>query len=226
MIKIKALKKKFNDNVIWHDLTASFAPGEIICIQGKSGEGKTTFLRCLNNLERVDGGSIIIDDFTLCKEEDGFVNYADDSQLKNLSKVIGLIFQNFNLFPNLNVEENLSLAPQFKGEDEDYIRKTSESLLKDMGLWDKRKLYPYQLSGGQQQRVAIARACMLSPKVLCFDEPTSALDDANKGQVEEIIKKLSKTGMTQLIVTHDSSFARSISDRILTIVDGTFVELD
>lgn len=225
MLKIKSLKKQFGEDIIWNNLTANFSQGEIVCIQGKSGEGKTTFLRCLNNLEKVDGGTIIIDDFYLCSEENGLVRYANEDKLKDLSTKIGMIFQNFNLFPNLNVEENLFLAPRYKEIDEITMKNRAESLLKDMNLYDKKKLYPYQLSGGQQQRVAIARACMLNPKVLCFDEPTSALDDANKEQVIEIIKKLAQNGMTQIIVTHDSEFARCVADRTLNIIDGTFQNL-
>lgn len=225
MLKIKSLKKQFGEDIIWNNLTANFSQGEIVCIQGKSGEGKTTFLRCLNNLEKVDGGTIIIDDFYLCSEENGLVRYANVDKLKDLSTKIGMIFQNFNLFPNLNVEENLFLAPRYKEIDEITMKNRAESLLKDMNLYDKKKLYPYQLSGGQQQRVAIARACMLNPKVLCFDEPTSALDDANKEQVIEIIKKLAQNGMTQIIVTHDSEFARCVADRTLNIIDGTFQNL-
>lgn len=225
MLKIESLKKQFDEEIIWYNLTANFSPGEIVCIQGKSGEGKTTFLRCLNNLEKVDGGNIIIDDFVLCSEENGIVRYADEDKLKDLSTKIGMIFQDFNLFPNLNIEENLLLAPRYKGIDEITMKKRAKSLLKDMNLYDKKKLYPYQLSGGQQQRVAIARACMLNPKVLCYDEPTSALDDTNKEQVVEIIKKLAQNGITQIIVTHDSEFARCAADRTLNIVDGTFQKI-
>lgn len=225
MLKIESLKKQFDEEIIWYNLNANFSPGEIVCIQGKSGEGKTTFLRCLNNLEKVDGGNIIIDDFVLCSEENGIVRYADENKLKDLSTKIGMIFQDFNLFPNLNIEENLLLAPRYKGIDEITMKKRAKSLLKDMNLYDKKKLYPYQLSGGQQQRVAIARACMLNPKVLCYDEPTSALDDTNKEQVVEIIKKLAQNGITQIIVTHDSEFARCVADRTLNIVDGTFQKI-
>src|SRR5699024_10851359 len=112
MLKVKSLKKQFGEDIIWNNLTANFSQGEIVCIQGKSGEGKTTFLRCLNNLEKVDGGNIIIDDFVLCSEENGIVRYADEDKLKDLSTKIGMIFQDFNLFPNLNIEENLLLAPR------------------------------------------------------------------------------------------------------------------
>lgn len=224
MLRVKNLKKQFQDNIIWTDLSANFKAGEIVCIQGKSGEGKTTFLRCINNLETVDGGSIDIGDFNLCRDLNGKVQYAEAEELKKLSSYIGLVFQNFNLFPNLSVEENLKLAPEFKKMNQAFIDSRCRDLLDDMGLLDKKDLYPYQLSGGQQQRVAIARACMLSPNVLCFDEPTSALDESTRDQVGDIIRGLAKTGMTQIIVTHDNDFARSISDRILHIVNGRFAE--
>ncbi|MDO5713419.1 MAG: amino acid ABC transporter ATP-binding protein [Tissierellia bacterium] len=225
MLSIEHLKKSFDDLVVWDDLNTVIHRGEIISIQGKSGEGKTTFLRCLNNLETVDGGTITIEGQNLVWEKDGKINYADGNELREIRKKIGMVFQNFNLFPHMTVLENLLLGPRYLNlGTEEELKCRARELLKSMDLGDKEDFLPYQLSGGQKQRVAIARACMQNPEILCFDEPTSALDETTRDQIEEIIKKLAKNGMTILIVTHDNTFAKSISHRILHIEEGEFRE--
>lgn len=205
MLKIKGLKKSFGDNLLWDDLSVEIPPESITCIQGKSGEGKTTFLRCLLGLEDLDAGEV----------------FWQDQVLE--SKDIGLVFQDFQLFPNLNVEENLLLASRYHKRDLKEAKEKAQQLLELMGMEDKKEAYPEILSGGQKQRVAIARACMENPKVLCLDEPTSALDDQSKKTIYALIKGLVQRGMTILIVTHDSHFAKKVADKILTIQDGHFI---
>lgn len=214
LLEVKGLKKSFGDMVVWNDLNCEIDQGEIVSIQGKSGEGKTTFLRCLNGLETVDEGMIRIDG-----EE---INLSDGEMSRE--KTLGMVFQNYNLFPHLTVWENITIAPRFHNLDEEQIKRRGEQLVKDLELEPHVDKYPSQLSGGQMQRVAIARACMLNPKILCFDEPTSALDEETREHIEHIIEKLADDGMTILIVTHDGTFAENISNRILHIEDGRFRE--
>lgn len=205
MLKIKGFKKSFGDNLLWDDLSVEIPTESITCIQGKSGEGKTTFLRCLLGLEDLDAGEV----------------FWQGQVLE--SKDIGLVFQDFQLFPNLNVEENLLLASRYHKRDLKEAKEKAQQLLELMGMEDKKEAYPEILSGGQKQRVAIARACMENPKVLCLDEPTSALDDQSKKTIYALIKGLAQRGMTILIVTHDSHFAKEVADKILTIQDGHFI---
>lgn len=225
MLKVENLSKSFSDLTIWTNLTATFLPGEIVSIQGKSGEGKTTFLRCINELEPIDSGNILIDDKYLCRTENGTLRYCDEEQKKEFHNQIGMVFQGFNLFPHLTILENLTLAANYHKIDTEKNNKTSAaSWLDRMDLSDKKDSYPHRISGGQQQRVAIARACMLNPRILCFDEPTSALDEETGKQVEKIMKELAGNNMTILIVTHDRNFATRVSNRILHIEDGVFRE--
>lgn len=212
-LKIENFKKTFGDMTIWNNLSTQMESGEIISIHGRSGEGKTTFLRCLNGLESLDHGQVIIDGEKLNLDE-----------LGGRERPFGMVFQGFNLFPHLNVWENLILAPQFHKVDEEEVEKRANSILKDLELSQFKHSMPRQLSGGQRQRVAIARSCMLLPKVLCFDEPTSALDEETSDKFIEILDKLSKRNMILVIVTHDKVFANKVSDRILHIEKGAFRE--
>jgi len=221
VLSVENLSKSFGKNMVFHDISFSVNKGEIVCIRGKSGEGKTTLLRCLTSLETPDKGSIRINDMYLCKEENNIIKYAQKNELQAIRQEIGLVFQNFNLFPHMNVMENLMEAPLFlKKDTHENIKNRAEELLKSLELEGKENSYPFQLSGGQQQRVAIARACMLNPSVLCFDEPTSALDDQTRGQISKIIRYLASQGIAIIIVTHDNAFADEIAQKIITIKDG------
>ena len=212
-LKIENLKKSFDKVSIWDNLSTEMSSGEIISIHGRSGEGKTTFLRCLNGLEPVDGGRVELDGQTL-----------ELSDLGGLERPFGMVFQSFHLFPHMSVWENITLAPQYHKIDKEDIEKRAHQLLEDLELTDHKNKLPKQLSGGQKQRVAIARACMLLPKVLCFDEPTSALDDETSGKFVKILEKLSNRDMILIIVTHDKQFAQNVSNRILHIEGGHFRE--
>ncbi|HPY55783.1 MAG TPA: ATP-binding cassette domain-containing protein [Sedimentibacter sp.] len=221
VLSVENLSKSFGKNMVFHDISFSVNKGEIVCIRGKSGEGKTTLLRCLTSLETPDKGSIKINDMYLCKEENNIIKYAQKNELQAIRQEIGLVFQNFNLFPHMNVMENLMEAPLFlKKDTHENIKNRAEELLKSLELEGKENSYPFQLSGGQQQRVAIARACMLNPSVLCFDEPTSALDDQTRGQISKIIRYLASQGIAIIIVTHDNAFADEIAQKIITMKDG------
>ncbi|HCO19456.1 amino acid ABC transporter ATP-binding protein [Gudongella oleilytica] len=213
---VENISKAFGDVKVFENISFKVEPGEIVCIKGKSGEGKTTLLRCLNHLETVDEGRIIIDGLDLTN--------VKDSRL--VGQKIGLVFQSYNLFPHLSVMENLALAPKYlkTGTDEEIINRGRE-LLKTLEILDKEDVYPYQLSGGQKQRVAIARACMLNPSVLCFDEPTSALDAETTKQISSVIRKLAATGMSILIVTHDEQFVDEIAERIIKMSNGKIEEI-
>ena len=215
-VQVDNISKAFGNVKVFQNISFTVGQGEVVSIKGKSGEGKTTLLRCLNNLETFDNGSIVIDGLDLTKVKDS----------KEVGKKIGLVFQNYNLFPHLSVIENITLAPKYlkTGTDEEILQQTRE-LLETLEIGGKEDMYPYQLSGGQKQRVAIARACMLNPSVLCFDEPTSALDAETTKQISAVIRKLAKTGMSILIVTHDDQFAQEISDRIIRMHDGKIEEI-
>lgn len=208
MLEVKNLNKSFGDNKVLVDLSFKLEKGEIGVLFGKSGAGKTTVLRCLNGLEVFDSGEIIIDNEVINKSKD----------ISKIRHNIGMVFQNFNLFPHLSVLENIIEAPinVLKIPINEAIAKAKE-LLELVGMSDKINSYPHELSGGQKQRVAIARACSLTPKVLCFDEPTSALDAESIGRVSKIIKDLKSKGMTVLIITHDKNFADEMCDKIINI---------
>ncbi|HHZ02266.1 MAG TPA: amino acid ABC transporter ATP-binding protein [Tissierellia bacterium] len=221
VLAVENLSKSFGKNLVFSNVSFSVNKGEIVCIRGKSGEGKTTLLRCLTGLETADKGSIKINNMYLCKEEDNRIQYAQKEKLQAIRQEIGLVFQSFNLFPHMNVLENLMEAPLFlKNDSYDNIRKRAEELLNRLELEGKESSYPYQLSGGQKQRVAIARACMLNPSILCFDEPTSALDEQTRDQISKIIRDLASRGIAIIIVTHDNAFVDEIAQRIITMKDG------
>ncbi|WP_461240355.1 amino acid ABC transporter ATP-binding protein [Paucilactobacillus sp. N302-9] len=207
MLEIKNLKKSFGTREILKDINLTVKDQEILSIVGPSGAGKTTLLRCITGLEKADSGQFIIDGKT-------FDPRATDTS----ESVIGVVFQDFNLFPHLSVFANITLAPTMvlkKSKQE--ARADAERLLDQLGLEGKGELYPYQLSGGQKQRVAIARALAMEPKILCYDEPTSALDPNLRKEVENLILGLKQKGMTQLVVTHDMDFAKNIADDIFEV---------
>lgn len=211
MIKIKNLQKSFGDKEVLKGINLDIDDLTVTSIIGASGSGKSTLLRSINLLEKINGGNIYLD---------GYEISGDNPNLEKIRLEIGMVFQNFNLFPNKTVLENITLAPiKVKGEDEKSAKDYAIYLLKSMGLEDKKDFYPSSLSGGQKQRVAIARALANKPKVLLFDEPTSALDPEMVKEVLNVIKSL-KDKLTMIIVTHEMGFAREISDTIVFMKDG------
>lgn len=214
-IQIRNLCKSFHDNQVLRNVDLDVKEREIVVLMGLSGSGKTTLLRCLCDLETADSGEILINDSYLLKEENGRSVYADKETKKALRKEVGMVFQNYQLFPHRNVLQNLIEAPVYHKlmSKEDAVQK-AEKLLERLQISDKLHAYPSTLSGGQKQRVAIARACMLQPSVLCFDEPTSALDVESIASVTSIIKDLSKE-MAILIITHDEGFAQRVGTRVV-----------
>ncbi|MBD8085991.1 amino acid ABC transporter ATP-binding protein [Limosilactobacillus urinaemulieris] len=207
MLEVKNLKKSFGDRVILDNVNLTVKDDEILCIVGPSGAGKTTLLRCITGLDTPDSGEFLMDGKPFDPQGTG----ASD-------RVIGVVFQDFNLFPNLSVMENITLAPTMVlKQSKDEAVKKAQGLLAELGLSTKGNLYPWQLSGGQKQRVAIARALAMKPKILCYDEPTSALDPNLRQDVANIILSLKKGGVTQLVVTHDLDFAEEIADDLLKV---------
>lgn len=217
MLEVKNLTKSFGNRVILDNVNLTVKDGEILSIVGPSGAGKTTLLRCITGLEKADSGQFLIDGQPF-----------DPQGTEESDRVIGVVFQDYNLFPNLSVMENITLAPilVLKKTKEEAV-KDAQELLEELGLNTKGNLYPWQLSGGQKQRVAIARALAMNPKILCYDEPTSALDPAMRKEVAKIILGLKKDGMTQLVVTHDFDFANTIADDILKVkaLDKSFKQI-
>ena len=221
MLKINNVRKKFGNTEVLKGVNLEIAQGEILVVVGHSGGGKTTLLRCVNALEHCDSGDIEINGKTLCK--DG--KYVEKNELKEIRKDIGLVFQNFNLFPHMTVLENLIEAPQrVLGWSKEESIKKAEETLGFLNLLEKKNNFPFELSGGQKQRVAIGRALVLEPKIMCFDEPTSALDPGLTGEVANLIKSLSSKGMSMMIITHDMDFAKNVSDRIVSMNEGKLQE--
>lgn len=207
MLEVKNLKKSFDGRPILDDISFNVKDGEILTIVGPSGAGKTTLLRCITGLESADSGDFLIDG-----------QQFNPQDLESSEAVMGVVFQDFNLFPHLSVLENLTLAPTMVlKQDPKIAEERALDLLTQLGLKNKEHLYPYQLSGGQKQRVAIARALAMKPKILCYDEPTSALDPNLRDEVAKLILSLKEQGVTQLVVTHDMEFAKKIADNMLTV---------
>lgn len=217
-IVVEDLHKHFGDNEVLKGIDATVAEGEVVCVIGPSGSGKSTFLRCLNRLEDLTSGRVLIGDDDL---SDASVD------IDEVRRRIGMVFQHFNLFPHLSVEENITLAPVELGlATRQEARATAQRLLERVGLGDKAQARPRSLSGGQKQRVAIARALAMSPEVMLFDEATSALDPEMVGEVLQVIRDLADEGMTMVLVTHEMGFAREVADRVMFMADGRIMEQD
>ncbi|MBE5845658.1 MAG: amino acid ABC transporter ATP-binding protein [Butyrivibrio sp.] len=215
-IKVSNLKKSFGSLEVLKDISTEVTKGEVVCVIGPSGSGKSTFLRCLNKLEKVTAGTIIIDGNDITSKQ---VN------INHVRENIGMVFQHFNLFNNLNILDNLTLAPvQLKKCSKAEAVTRAKNMLKKVGLENKTDSYPSQLSGGQKQRVAIARALCMEPDIMLFDEPTSALDPEMVGEVLQVMKDLAADGMTMVIVTHEMGFAREVADRVIFMDGGYIIE--
>lgn len=222
MLEVKNIKKAFGKTQVLNGVSFTLEKGQVLAIIGSSGSGKTTLLRCLNFLERPDEGQIIAERKPLFSAEEQYT----DEQIREKRLHFGLVFQNFNLFPQYSALDNVTLAPTLlkKGSPEEIVSKGKE-LLTQVGLAEKMGNFPYQLSGGQQQRVAIARALALRPEILCFDEPTSALDPELTSEVLRVIRDLKTGGNTMIVVTHEMDFARSVADVVIYMADGVIEEM-
>jgi polar amino acid transport system ATP-binding protein len=225
MIEVSGLKKQFGQLEVLKGVDLCVKKGEIISIIGPSGSGKSTLLRCLIHLERADGGRITIEGEDIVAEEHGKPIRPAEHIIRHRCRKLGMVFQNFNLFPHKTALENIIEGPIVVGKQKrEQATVLGEQMLAKVGLQDKRDVYPYYLSGGQKQRVAIARALAMNPDILLFDEPTSALDPELIGEVLQVIKDLASEHMTMLIVTHEMSFAREVSDQVIFMDDGRILE--
>ncbi|HFI5336270.1 TPA: amino acid ABC transporter ATP-binding protein [Serratia liquefaciens] len=216
MIRVHNLQKQFGESHVLRGISCEIAANEVVCVIGPSGSGKSTFLRCINALETLSGGEILVN---------GFAIHSQKTDLNKMRESVGMVFQRFNLFPHMTVLENIIMAPmgvKKLSRAEAILR--AEALLQKVGLLDKIDAYPNSLSGGQQQRVAIARALAMEPKIMLFDEPTSALDPELVGEVLAVMKSLAHEGMTMVVVTHEMGFAREVADRVLFIDQGIIQE--
>ena len=215
-IHVSHLQKSFGKIEVLKDISYDVHEGEVVVIIGPSGSGKSTFLRCMNKLEEISGGEIVVDGHTLTDR------HVDINKVR---ENVGMVFQHFNLFPHMNVMQNLMLAPvDLKKATKEKARERALQMLRKVGMEDKAEAYPDQLSGGQKQRVAIARALCMTPDIMLFDEPTSALDPEMVGEVLQVMKQLAADGMTMVIVTHEMGFAREVADRVLFMDGGYIVE--
>ena len=220
VLEVKNIQKSFAGTQVLKGVSLSLEKGQVLAIIGSSGSGKTTLLRCLNFLETPDAGEIRVNGSLLTGQN------LTDAQIRQNRLHFGLVFQNFNLFPQYTVLENITMAPTLlKKAPADRIRSNALALLEKVGLSQKANAYPYQLSGGQQQRVAIARALALNPEVLCFDEPTSALDPELTNEVLRVIRSLKNQDNTMVVVTHEMDFARSVADVVMYMADGVIEEM-
>jgi glutamine transport system ATP-binding protein len=216
MIEVKNLKKSFGTNVVLKDINVKVKPQEVVVVIGPSGSGKSTFLRCINLLESITDGHVYIEGTDITDKK---------SDINKVRAEVGMVFQQFNLFPHKKVIENIMLAPmKVRNTSAEEARKKGLELLRKVGLEDKAEAYPDSLSGGQKQRVAIARALAMEPKIMLFDEPTSALDPEMVGEVLEVMKQLAKEGMTMVVVTHEMGFAKEVGDRVIFMDGGLIVE--
>ncbi len=216
IIHVSHLKKSFRQLEVLRDISVDVREGEVVVVIGPSGSGKSTFLRCLNRLEESSGGEIVIDGTDITDKR---------ADINRVRERVGMVFQHFNLFNNMNVLRNLMLAPvDLKKADRETARREALKMLERVGLSDKAEAYPHQLSGGQKQRVAIARALCMKPDIMLFDEPTSALDPEMVGEVLDVMKQLARDGMTMVVVTHEMGFAREVGDRVLFMDSGLILE--
>ena len=217
MIKVEKAYKSFSDTVALDDVSCEISKNEVVCIIGPSGSGKSTLLRCINGLETLDSGDIYIND--------QLVDYGNEEILNIIRAKMGFVFQHFNLFPHLSVMDNITLGPvEVLNKSEEEAKKTGETLLKRVGLWDKKDAYPNQLSGGQKQRLAIVRALNMKPEALLFDEPTSALDPVMVKEVLDVMRELAEKKLTMVIVTHEMNFAKEVASRIIFMDQGKVIE--
>jgi ABC-type polar amino acid transport system ATPase subunit len=226
LIRIERVRKSFGDNLVLRDVSLDVDAGEVVVIAGRSGSGKSTLLRCINHLETTDQGKIYIGDQLVgFREGEGRLIHLKEAEVARQRQEMGMVFQQFNLFPHLTVLENITAAPiHVRGETREVAEKHARELLDRVGLPEKVNAYPKQLSGGQQQRIAIARALAMRPKALLFDEPTSALDPEMISEVLSVMVSLSEQGMTMIVVTHEMGFARAAADRIILMHEGQIVE--
>ena len=218
ILEVKNIQKRFGSNLVLKDVSFSLEEGQVLAIIGSSGSGKTTLLRCLNFLETPDSGEIFVNGKQLLSQS--------EEEIRQNRLHFGLVFQNFNLFPQYTVFQNVTLAPSLLNIDKpEAIKEKAHQLIARVGLSQKENSYPYQLSGGQQQRVAIARALAMNPQVLCFDEPTSALDPELTGEVLRVIRSLKENHSTMIVVTHEMEFAKSVADVVMYMADGIIEEM-
>jgi polar amino acid transport system ATP-binding protein len=226
MVKAEGVHKRFGANEVLKGINLEVGRGEVMCMLGPSGSGKSTFLRCINHLEKINSGRLSVDgELVGYRDAGGKLHELRDREVTTKRSQIGMVFQQFNLFPHMTAMENVSLAPvrvQKVGRDE--ARKRARTLLERVGLSDKLDAYPVALSGGQQQRVAIARALAMQPKLMLFDEPTSALDPELVGEVLDVMRQLAQEGMTMIVVTHEMGFAREVGDTAVFMDEGVVVE--
>ncbi|WP_419954189.1 amino acid ABC transporter ATP-binding protein [Neobacillus niacini] len=216
MIEVKSLKKSFGTNMVLKDISVTVKPQEVVVVIGPSGSGKSTFLRCINLLETITDGHVYIEGTDITDKK---------TDINKVRTEVGMVFQQFNLFPHKKVIENIMLAPmKVRNISAEQARKKGLELLRKVGLEEKAEAYPDSLSGGQKQRVAIARALAMEPKIMLFDEPTSALDPEMVGEVLEVMKQLAKEGMTMIVVTHEMGFAKEVGDRVIFMDEGLIVE--
>ncbi len=216
IITVKNLKKSFGILEVLKDISTEIKEKEVVCVIGPSGSGKSTFLRCLNRLEEISGGDVIVN---------GHAISTKNANLNQIRQEVGMVFQQFNLFPHKTVLQNITYAPlKLKGLTKSQANERAMELLKKVGLVEKANAYPSELSGGQQQRVAIARALAMQPKIMLFDEPTSALDPEMVGDVLDVMKDLAREGMTMIVVTHEMGFAKEVADRGIFMDGGYIVE--
>lgn len=225
MLRAVDIKKNFGKLVVLDGISMEVEKGEVVALIGPSGSGKSTFLRCMNRLETVDSGEIWLDEDCLCRTENDKVKYSSEAEIRRINLKMGMVFQNFNLFPHMSVMENLIEAPvHVKKESKEQAIARAKEMLKKVGLSEKAEQYPYQLSGGQAQRVAIARALCMQPEIMCFDEPTSALDPELTHEVLAVMRDLASEKMTMVVVTHEMTFARDVADRVVFMEGGVIVE--
>ena len=218
MIEIKDLKKSFGKNIILDGVNEEVKKGQVICVIGPSGAGKSTFLRCLNLLEEPSAGAVLFEGQNLVE--------MGTKEVQTVREKMGMVFQGFNLFPNMTVLDNVTLATiKVKGMDKEQAQKLGHQLLSEVDMDDKADAYPLSLSGGQKQRVAIARALAMNPEVMLFDEPTSALDPEMVGEVLKVMQELANNGMTMVVVTHEMGFAKNVADEIWFMADGNIQEV-
>ena len=214
IIKVQNLSKSFSKNVILKDISVDIYKGDVVCVVGPSGSGKSTFLRCLNRLEEPSAGQILVDDVNIC-----------DKNVDIHRQKMGMVFQQFNLFPNMSVLKNLTIAPiKLQKKSKKEATEHALELLEKVGLSDRANDYPTRLSGGQQQRIAIVRALCMKPEVMLFDEPTSALDPEMVGEVLNVMRDLANQKMTMIVVTHEMGFAKEVANRVMFLDKGEFLE--